>query len=271
MPSALIEVPVEKALTGPSRKRWTRSECARLEASGLLDQQHLELVDGELIDKMGKNRPHVNALVLMLVWLQKVFGDTLVNPEAPIDVSPEDNPTNEPQPDIIVLNRDIAHFQSTKPGPQDLHLVVEVSDTTLNFDLTVKAALYARAGIADYWALDVNARRLIVHREPQPDLIVLNRNFTKFRSAKPGPQDLCLVVEVSDTSLNFDLTVKAALYARAGIADYWVLDGNGRRLIVHRDPQSGKYASVLIYNEQESVAPLAAPDAMFKALDAFPE
>lgn len=201
MPSALIEVPVEKAPNSPSRKRWTRAECASLDASGLLNQQHLELVEGELIDKMGKNRPHVNALVLMHAWLVRVFGERFVNPEAPINVSPEDNPSNEPEPDIIVLKRDLSHFRSANPGPQDLHLVVEVSDTTLNFDLTVKAALYARAGIADYWVLDVS----------------------------------------------------------------------GRRLIVHRRPQSGKYASILIYNEQEQVAPLAAPHAIFKAADAFPE
>jgi Uma2 family endonuclease len=167
----------------------------------LLDQQHLELVEGELIDKMGKNRPHVIALAVIHAWLLRVFGEGFVHQEAPIDVGPEDNPTNEPQPDLIVLNRDMSYF----------------------------------------------------------------------RSVQPGPQDLCLVVEVSDTTLQFDLTVKAALYARAGIADYWVLDVNGRRLIVHRQPQSGKYASVLMYNEQESVAPLAAPHAIFKAADAFPE
>jgi Uma2 family endonuclease len=201
MPSALIEVPVEKVPVGPPRKRWNRVECARLEASGLLDQQNLELVEGELIDKMGKNRPHVNALVLIQAWLQVVFGVRFVNPEAPIDVSPEDNPTNEPQPDLIVLNRDTSHF----------------------------------------------------------------------RSAKPLPQDLLLVVEVADTTLRFDLTTKAALYARAGIVEYWVLDVSGRRLFVHRDPQVGRYTSILVYSEQESVAPLAAPHAMFKAADAFPE
>jgi Uma2 family endonuclease len=168
MPSALIEVPVEPVLRGPSRKRWTRAECATLDASGLLDQQHLELVDGELIDKKGKKRPHVNGLTLMQAWLQSVFGARVVNANAPIDVSPEDNPSNEPEPDIIVLNRDLSNFRSANPGPQDLHLVVEVADTTLNFDLTVKAALYARAGIAEYWVLDVSGRRLIVHRQPQP-------------------------------------------------------------------------------------------------------
>jgi hypothetical protein len=54
MPSALIELPVESVHSGPSRKRWTRAECASLDASGLLDQQHLELVEGELIDKGGR-------------------------------------------------------------------------------------------------------------------------------------------------------------------------------------------------------------------------
>jgi Uma2 family endonuclease len=82
---------------------------------------------------------------------------------------------------------------------------------------------------------------------------------------------LHLVVEVADSTLNFDLTTKAALYARAGIAEYWVLDVSGRRLIVHRLPQSGKYTAILVYNEQEEVAPLAAPHATFKAADAFPD
>src|SRR5580658_7482611 len=194
MPSALIELPVELVPSGPSRKRWTRAECASLEASGLLDQQHLELVEGELIDKMGKNRPHVNGLSLMYAWLLEVFGKRFVNPEAPIDVSPEDNPTNEPEPDIIVLNRDTS----------------------------------------------------------------------RFRSANPGPQDLLLVVEVADTTLRFDLATKAALYARADIVEYWVLDVSGRRLFVHRDPQAGKYTSILVYSEQESVTPLAVPHATFK-------
>jgi Uma2 family endonuclease len=202
MPSALIEVPVERVPVGPRRKQWTRAECASLEASGLLSQQHLELVEGELIDKMGKNRPHVNALGAMRDWLIEVFGKRFVNQEAPIDVSPEDNPSNEPEPDIIVLNRDY---------------------------------------------------------------------FKYFRSAKPAPQDLHLVVEIADTTLYFDHTTKAVLYARAGIADYWVLDVSSRRLIVHRRPQSGKYASIMAYNEQESVAPLVAPHAKFKVADAFPD
>lgn len=199
MPSALTEVPASPAAPDPPRKRWTRTECETLERSGLLDQQHLELVEGELINKMGKKRPHVNALTLMQGWLVQVFGLQFVNAEAPIDVAPEDNPTNEPEPDLIVLKEELSHFTSN-----------------------------------------------------------------------PRAQDLRLLVEIADTSLNFDLTVKAVLYARAEICEYWVLDVRGRRLLVHRNPGSGKYADIAVYDEHECVSPLSAPDASFRVADAFP-
>jgi Uma2 family endonuclease len=183
----------------PPRKRWTREECAKLESSGIWDQQHLELVNGELINKMGKNRPHVNALVAVQAWLIRTFGEQFVNPEAPLDVAPEDNPTNEPEPDVIVL---------AKPS-------------------------------------------------------------RKIQSANPRPADVRLLVEISDSSLAFDLTTKAELYARAGIPEYWVLDVAAHRLIVHRDPQAGIYHSVTAYSEQESVAPISAPTSEFRVADAF--
>lgn len=200
MPTALLDAPAPPLPLEPPRKRWNRSECAALEASGLLDQQHLELVEGELISKMGKKRRHVNGLTFLQVWLQEVFGTAFVNPEAPIDVAPEDNPTNEPEPDLIVLNQDSSHFTSANPRPEDLHLVVEIADTTLAFDLTTKAALYARAGIVEYWVLDLQ----------------------------------------------------------------------NRRLIAHRNPAFGKYSTILVYSEYESVAPLAAPQSEFRVAQAFP-
>ena len=169
MPVALTIAPDRPAPLSPPRKRWTRAECAALESSGVWDQQEVELIDGELISRMGKHRPHVNALVAMMLWLLDAFGRDRVNPEAPIDVAPEDNPANQPEPDLIVLRRATASFHTSPPQPGDLALVVEIADTTLRFDLTVKAGLYARAGIVEYWVLDLNGRRLIVHREPAVD------------------------------------------------------------------------------------------------------
>jgi len=200
MPASVTERLSPPAVQNPPRKRWNRAECERVEAAGI-DLQHVELIEGELIVKMSKNPPHVDAAALLLGWLIQVFGVRFVNHEAPIDVAPEDNPTNE----------------------------------------------------------------------PVPDMIVLKRNFTGFRSAAPQPKDLDLVVEISDSSLAFDLTVKATLYAHAGIAEYWVLDVPGRRLMVHRDPQSGGFGSVTAYSEQEGVAPLAAPNSIFEIRSVFPE
>lgn len=73
---------------------------------------------------MGKNRPHVNALTAMPIWLQSVFGHRFVNTEAPIDVSPGDNAGNEPEPDLIVLKREYASFDAN-PQPEDRCLVFE--------------------------------------------------------------------------------------------------------------------------------------------------
>src|SRR5262249_41772362 len=106
VPTDVTELPVR---TEPPRKRWTRMECDALAESGVLDFQRLELIEGELIDKMGKKPPHVNSSRLIEIWLEGVFGARLVIPDAPIDVSPEDNPTNEPEPDLIVLKRDLSN------------------------------------------------------------------------------------------------------------------------------------------------------------------
>ncbi len=169
-----------------------------LENSGLWDQQHLELVEGEVINKMGKRMPHGNCLMDILMRLLRIFGEQYVISETTINVAPEDNPTSEPEPDLVVLNSPRREIQ-TNPRPADLRLVVEVSDSTLQFDLTVKAGLYARAGIPDYWVFDIA----------------------------------------------------------------------GRRLVVHRDPSDGAFRSIQAYSEQESVSPLAAPDQQFRIAEAF--
>jgi Uma2 family endonuclease len=78
-------------------------------------------------------------------------------------------------------------------------------------------------------------------------------------------------VEISDTTLNFDRTVKARLYARAGIIEYWVVDVAGLRILVHRKPQSGAYTDVKSYGVSESIEPLSAPGKAFPVNEAFPD
>ena len=92
----LAQTPPHPPPPVPPRKRWTRTELKPLEASGLFDQERVELIEGELLTKLGRNRPHIDTLTLVLLWLVQVFGARFVNPEAPIDLAPEDNPANEP-------------------------------------------------------------------------------------------------------------------------------------------------------------------------------
>ena len=187
MPTTLLELP---AHMDPRRKRWTRQECEALSGIGLPDWNHLELVEGELINQMGINQPRVISVALLLEWFRQVFGTRRVLNEAPIDVAPEDNPTNEPQPDLIVLKLDFTDFTKEHPQPRDLELVVEVADSTLYFDLTTKAGLYARAGIVDYWVLDVSGRRMIVHRDPREEryssIVVFGSEESVAPLAAPG-------------------------------------------------------------------------------------
>jgi Uma2 family endonuclease len=133
----------------------------------LIDTTHFELVDGDLIDIMGKKRPHIQICGVLAGLLQGIFGLERVNTEATVDVSPEDRPTNQPQPDIIVLSEKFDGAMTRDPRPSDLDLVVEIADTTLFFDLSVKAALYSRAQVEEYWVVDVQTQRVLVHTKPE--------------------------------------------------------------------------------------------------------
>jgi Uma2 family endonuclease len=187
MPVMLIEKPAPYEAT-PNRKRWTRRECDFLRDNGLLTGRY-ELIDGEVFVKMGQKPPHSIAVVLIRNWLIAVFGAVFVLSQAPIDVAENDNDDNEPEPDAAVTAQPVTAYTEGHPGPADLLLVAEVSDTTLRFDRTTKAALYARAGICEYWVVDVVGRQVFVHRRPAAegyaDLVAYNADEEVATLARP--------------------------------------------------------------------------------------
>lgn len=141
----------------------TREEVNRLEESGVLTGRY-ELLEGELIDKGRQTPPHAWALHRMYAWLFKVFGGQRVRNQAPIEVAEDDRRRNEPQPDIAVLTEVRTEYSRRHPRGDELVLIVEVADSSSRFDLTVKADLYARAGVPEYWVLDLQRRVLVIHR-----------------------------------------------------------------------------------------------------------
>jgi Uma2 family endonuclease len=97
------------------------------------------------------------------------------------------------------------------------------------------------------------------HSEPEPDLAIVRRDDTKYRHEHPIPTDVVLLIEVSKTSLRFDLGTKQQLYASAGIAEYWVVDEDRSCVIVHRDRLAGSYRSVESFDAPTVIAPITAP------------
>jgi Uma2 family endonuclease len=150
------------------RKIWTRADTRLLVELGFPNAEKLELIDGEIIQKTGKNPRHMLWQNLILGWLHAIFGSEYVQGEPSIYVSAEDVPTNEPEPDLIVTTKSIREYKDNVT-PADIRLIIEVADTTLRFDLGKKARLYARAGIVEYWVVDIPNSLVHVHRVPVQD------------------------------------------------------------------------------------------------------
>jgi Uma2 family endonuclease len=100
--------------------------------------------------------------------------------------------------------------------------------------------------------------------DPEPDLAVMAGSP---RGSTGHPTTADLVIEVADSSLDFDTNARRLLYARAGIRDYWVVDVNGRKLLVYRNPANGDYASRQTFGPADAVAPLALPAATVRIAD----
>jgi Uma2 family endonuclease len=103
---------------------------------------------------------------------------------------------------------------------------------------------------------------------PQPDLAWVRRK--SYRLRRPQPRDVFLLIEVSDSTLDYDRGEKAGLYAQAGIAEYWVVNIPLRCIEVFRDPHGGTYRTLQSFSVGETVRPLAFPDPEFPVSLLFP-
>ena len=147
------------------RKRWTRTEYRRLITMGILEDGKVELVNGEIWEKMGQGRRHIAVVTRLFKALGFVFGFDRLQSQSSLPVGEY----GDPEPDLALLARDMDQYLDEEPTPEEMLLVVEASDSTLRPDLTAKARQYGSAGIPEYWVVDIPNRRLHVFREPAPD------------------------------------------------------------------------------------------------------
>ncbi len=144
--------------------RFTADEYERLAEGGAFIGQRVELIEGVIVRMNAMGTPHKWAMVeLTEVLTAQVRKPFAVSVQCPLRVSMH----SEPEPDFAVFRRpddrdeDFTAVHAT--------LVIEVSDSTRGIDLGPKAQLYAAAGIAEYWVLDLQKEQLVVHREPKRD------------------------------------------------------------------------------------------------------
>lgn len=150
-----------------ARRRWTTEEFRRLVETGFLREGSGEFLwDGEIIEPMPKKRPHINTeRVLRELLLARFPGDAwTVDFDSPLELAEG----FEPQPDLMVLRGPRATYLERTPTPADVELLVEVSGTTYHHDSGEYLRGYARAGVASYWIVNLAARCIEVHSNPDP-------------------------------------------------------------------------------------------------------
>jgi Uma2 family endonuclease len=127
-----------------------------------MDDDPVELLEGWLVPKMPKNPPHRLSTQLTREALAQLLpAGWYVDDQEPITL--EDS---EPEPDVVIVRGQRRDYLDRHPGGQDVVLVVEVSDTTLQRDRTLKKPLYARAGIPMYWIINLPENQIEVYTEP---------------------------------------------------------------------------------------------------------
>ncbi len=167
MATAVLEAPhsssvFEREEVIVPRKLWTRAEYRRLIETGFLQDGKVELVNGEIWEKMGQGRRHIAVVTWILKALGEVFGLDRIQTQSSLPVSEY----GDPEPDAALLTRSLDQYLEEEPTPADMLLVVEASDSTLRPDLTRKAQQYGSASIPEYWVVDIPNRLLHVFREP---------------------------------------------------------------------------------------------------------
>ncbi len=139
---------------------WTVKEFHDLGERGWFEGKRAKLIEGQIVEEGPMNPLHAIAGELTEAILHKIFGTGWrVRVEKPLVLGFE----TDPIPDVAVIK---GYARGTVDHPETADLVIEIADSSLGYDTTTKADLYASAGIAEYWVLDVDGKRLFVFRDP---------------------------------------------------------------------------------------------------------
>jgi Uma2 family endonuclease len=143
--------------------RFTVEQYKQMIREGIIgEDDRVELLRGEIVEKMGIVDEHAACVDRLNDLLRECLGrKVIVRSQNPLQL-----PTSMPEPDVMLLKRRKDYYSSRTPRPADLFLVIEVAESSLGTDRTTKSALYAEAGITEYWIVNLIDRCVEVYRDP---------------------------------------------------------------------------------------------------------
>lgn len=176
------------------RHLFTVEDYYRMASAGiLLEDDRVELIEGEIIDTSPIGSPHAGCVMCLINLFARLLGDkAIISSQNPVRLSD----LSEPQPDIALLEPRADFYRNIHPTARDVLLLIEVSDTTLDYDRKTKLPLYARSGIAEYWIIDLNAEAIEIYTKPA------NGTYTETQIVKRGEN--LVLHQAGDLTINAD-------------------------------------------------------------------
>jgi Uma2 family endonuclease len=143
----------------------TITEYHRMIETGIIHEgEHIELISGQIFNMAAKGTRHTVSTTELMGELLILLGRTAkIRCQDPITLPNH----SEPEPDIVIAKLRADNYVDSHPAPVDIILVIEVADSTLNFDRNTKAPLYAAAGISEYWIVNLADDRLEIYSQPE--------------------------------------------------------------------------------------------------------
>lgn len=176
-------------------KHWfTVAEYDRMGETGILtEDDRVELVEGEIIEMSPIGKRHAACVGRLTNLFGRLLAErTIVWVQNPIVL----NDYSEPQPDVALLRRRDDFYERSLPTPDDVLLVIEVADTTIEYDRQIKIPLYARAGIAEVWIVNLVDEQIEVYAEHVNDAYQSKREFKRGETINsPSALNLTLGVD----------------------------------------------------------------------------
>ena len=148
----------------PARRLFTADEYVRMAETGILgSEERVELLNGEIWQMAPIGSKHFACVNSFNAWfVPALIGRAIVSVQNPIRLSSG----SMPQPDLVLMRPRPDRYANGLPGPEEIFLVVEVSDTTLRYDRDRKLPLYAAAGIPEVWIANLEAGSVLIGRDP---------------------------------------------------------------------------------------------------------